>query len=70
MADISYVRTWAGWMYLAVVIDAFSRQVVGLAVDDQMRASLAFDAPAMAVRNRHPSPGLVHLSNRDVQYAR
>ncbi len=69
MADISYVRTWAGWMFLAVVIDAFSRRVVGYAVDDHMRADLAIAALDMAVRNRRPSAGIIHHSDRGVQYA-
>ncbi len=69
MADISYVRTWAGWMFLAVIIDAFSRRVVGYAIDDHMRADLAIAALAMAVERRRPSAGLVHHSDRGVQYA-
>ena len=69
MADISYVRTWAGWMFLAVIIDAFSRRVVGYAVDDHMRAELALEALQMAVANRNPTPGLVHHSDRGTQYS-
>ena len=69
MADISYVRTWAGWVFLAVVLDAFSRRVVGYAVDDHLRASLAVDALKMATQRRQPAPWLIHHSDRGVQYA-
>lgn len=68
MADITYLRTWAGWMYLAVVIDAFSRRVVGYAVDDHMRAELPIAALDMATRKRRPRAGLVHHSDRGSQY--
>jgi putative transposase len=68
-ADITYVLTLQGWMYLAVVIDLFSRQVVGWAMDKRMKAQLTLDALAMAYFRRKPSKGLLHHSDRGSQYA-
>ena len=67
--DITYVWTWEGWLYLAVVIDLFSRRVVGWAVADHMRTELVADALVMAVGRRGPPPGLIHHSDRGCQYA-
>ena len=67
--DITYVRTWQGWLYLAVVIDLFSRRVVGWAADSHMRTELVLDALAMALARRRPGVGLVHHSDRGSQYA-
>ena len=69
VSDITYVWTWEGWLYLAVVLDLFSRRVVGWAVSDHMRTELVLDALSMAVRRRLPEPGLVHHSDRGSQYA-
>lgn len=69
VADITYLPTDAGWAYLAVIIDLHSRKVVGWAVDDHMRTSLVLEALNIAVRLRNPLPGLVHHSDRGVQYA-
>jgi transposase InsO family protein len=70
VADITYVRLAGGFIYLAVVLDAFSRKVVGWALADHMAASLALDALNMALAERRPAPGeLVHHSDRGVQYA-
>lgn len=68
-ADITYVRTWAGWLYLAVVIDLYSRRVVGWAIDDHMRKELVLSALTMAFDARHPAEGLVCHSDRGSQYA-
>lgn len=68
VADITYVRTWAGWLYLAVVLDAFSRRIVGWSMADHLRTDLVLDALNMAVWNRRPEPGLVHHSDRGCQY--
>jgi transposase InsO family protein len=68
-ADISYVRTWEGWLYLAVVIDLFSRRVVGWAAADHMRTELPLEALQMAICHRRPERGLVHHSDRGSQYA-
>jgi transposase InsO family protein len=67
--DITYVPTLEGWLYVAVVIDLFSRQVVGWAINDHMRTGLCVDALQMAFWRRKPSPGLLHHSDRGVQYA-
>ena len=69
VTDITYVSTWEGFLYLAVIIDVFSRRVVGWAVDDHMRTELPLEALAMAVRERRPPPALVHHSDRGSQYA-
>ena len=68
-ADITYVRTWAGWMYLAVVIDLFSRRVIGWAAADHMRTELATDALKMALALRGDVHGVIHHSDRGSQYA-
>lgn len=70
VADITYVRLAGGFVYLAVVLDAFSRKVVGWALADHLAASLALEALDMALAERAPAPGeLVHHSDRGVQYA-
>ena len=68
VGDITYLRTWEGWCYLATVIDLASRRVVGFAVADHMRASLVCDALTMATATRRPLPGLVFHSDRGSQY--
>jgi transposase InsO family protein len=68
VGDITYVRTWEGWLYLASVIDLASRRVVGWAMADHMRAELACDALSMAIANRRPGPGLTFHSDRGSQY--
>ena len=67
--DITYVRTWEGWLYVAVVIDLFSRKVVGWSVADHMRVDLVTDAFDMAVARRNVEPGLIFHSDRGSQYA-
>lgn len=67
--DISYVWTHEGWLYIAVVIDLFSRQVVGWAIDDHMRTTLCVSALQMAFWRRKPEPGVLHHSDRGSQYA-
>ena len=67
VADFTYVRTWEGWAYLATVIDLASRRVVGLALCDHLRASLASEALIMALTQRRPAPGLVFHSDRGCQ---
>ena len=67
-ADITYVATLEGWLYLAVVLDAFSRKVVGWAMADHLRTELVADALAMAVQARRPAPGLIHHSDHGCQY--
>jgi len=67
-ADISDVATHEGWRYLAIVLDAFSRRVVGWAMADHLRTELVTDALALALGNRRPPAGLVHHSDRGCQY--
>jgi transposase InsO family protein len=68
-ADISYVWTFEGWLYLAVVMDLYSRQIVGWAMNKRMKKKLVLDALAMAYWQRKPSKGLLHHSDRGSQYA-
>jgi transposase InsO family protein len=68
-ADITYIPTGEGWLYLAVVLDLCSRKVVGWAVDDHLRSELAGRALEMAVLHRRPPAELLHHSDRGVQYA-
>jgi len=68
VADISYLRTWEGWLYIAVVVDCYSRRVVGRSIADHLRADLVVDALEMAVARRRPEPGLVHHSDQGSQY--
>jgi putative transposase len=70
VADITYVRLLEEFAYLAVLLDAFSRRVIGWALDKHLRASLATEALGMAIAARRPVPGsLIHHSDRGVQYA-
>jgi putative transposase len=67
VADITYVPTWAGFLYLAVVLDAFSRRVVGWAMATHLRTQLVLDALEMALRQRRPQ-GVIHHSDQGSQY--
>lgn len=70
VADITYVRLGEAFVYLAVILDAFSRKVVGWAMADHLRAELALDALEMALASREIIPGgLVHHTDRGIQYA-
>ena len=69
VTDISYISTWEGFLYLSVILDVFSRRVVGWAIDDHMRTELPLEALAMAVRERRPARGTVHHSDRGSQFA-
>jgi len=68
-ADITYVWTLEGWMYLAIVMDLFSRRVVGWAMDKRMTRKLVMNSLTMALKRRHPARGLVHHSDQGSQYA-
>ena len=68
VADITYVPTWAGFLYLAIVLDVWSRKVVGWAMADHLRTELAVDALIMASQRRQPAAGLVHHTDRGCQY--
>ena len=69
VADMTYVRSSEGWLYLAVVIDLYSRRVVGWAMDKQMKKELVINAYLMAYWKRKPKFGLLHHSDRGSQYA-
>lgn len=66
--DVTYVRTWEGWAYVATVIDLHSRAIVGYAVADHMRTSLVTEALDMALARRTPPPGVIFHSDRGTQY--
>jgi putative transposase len=66
--DITYIPTGEGWLYLAVVMDLYSRMIVGWAMDERMTRKLAMDALRMAKFRRKPAPGLLHHSDRGAQY--
>jgi transposase InsO family protein len=68
MADITYLRTWEGWLYLAAVQDAYSRRIVGWSMAEHMRHELVVDALSMAVARRRPAPGVIHHSDQGSQY--
>jgi len=67
-ADITYIRTWEGWLYLASVMDCYSRRIVGWAMADHMRAELVVEALEMAVARRRPDARPVHHSDQGSQY--
>jgi len=68
-SDITYIWTQEGWLYLAVVIDLYSRKVVGWSISSRMKAQLVCDALSMAIWLRQPKAGLIHHSDRGSQYA-
>src|SRR4030088_2203369 len=67
LADITYVETDQGWLYLATVMDLYSRRIVGWAMDDHLRADLPLAALKMAISAQRPGAGLIHHSDRGVQ---
>jgi len=69
LADITYIATAEGWLYLAVVMDLYSRRIVGWAMDDSLERWLPLAALQMALETRQPPPGLLHHSDRGSQYA-
>jgi putative transposase len=68
LADITYLPTYEGWLFLAVVMDVCSRKIVGWAMREDLKSELVVDALGMAVARRRPKPGLVHHSDRGSQY--
>ena len=68
-ADITYIPTKQGWLYLAVVMDLFSRRIVGWAMSENIDSALVQSAMTMAMLHRRPGVGLIHHSDRGVQYA-
>lgn len=69
LSDITYVRTAAGWLYLAIVLDLYARRVVGWAMEPYLADALTRRALQMALRRRRPAPALLHHSDRGSQYA-
>jgi len=69
LADITYIRLLEEFIYLAVILDAFSRRAIGWALEQRLETSLTLSALAMALEQRRPAAGLVHHSDRGVQYA-
>jgi putative transposase len=67
VADITYIATWTGWLYLAVVVDAWSRKVVGWAMSTHLQTALVTDALHMAIQQRHPE-NVIHHSDQGSQY--
>ena len=67
-ADISYIWTAEGWLYLAIVLDLYSRRIVGWATSDRLKKDLALNALRRAIALRGPPPGLIHHSDRGSQY--
>lgn len=68
-SDITYIRTREGWLYLAVIIDLFSRKIIGWSMRADMKTDLPLEALKMAIRARKPGVGVIHHSDRGVQYA-
>jgi putative transposase len=68
VADVTYIRTGEGWLYLAAIVDCFSRRVVGWSMADHLRTELVADALEMAITRRRPGAGLVHHSDAGTQY--
>ena len=68
VADITYLQTWEGWLYLVAVQDVFSRRIVGWAMDNHMRTELVSDALQMALAQRRPAPGLIWHSDQGSQF--
>jgi putative transposase len=69
VSDITYLWTLEGWLYLAVILDLFSRRVVGWSLSERLERKLALDALGMALAERQPSSGMLHHSDRGSQYA-
>jgi transposase InsO family protein len=69
VTDMTYVWTWEGWLFLAAIVDVFSRRIVGWAIADHLRTELPLEALGMALGIRQPPQGLVHHSDRGCQYA-
>jgi putative transposase len=69
LADITYIPTSEGWLYLAAIMDLFSRKIVGWVMRDHMQVDLASSALTMAIQQQKPKAGLIHHSDRGVQYA-
>jgi len=69
LADITYIRIRSGFVYLAAILDAFSRRVIGYAISTSLETSLTISALRMAITARHSNPGIIHHSDQGVPYA-
>jgi putative transposase len=69
LADITYIFTAEGWLYLAAILDLYTRKIVGWAMRDHMRVELTLAALMMAIQRQGPAPGLIHHNDRGSQYA-
>ena len=69
VGDITFVATREGWLHLAVLIDLYSRRVVGWAMGSQQNRQLVIDALTMAIEHRRPKPGLIHHTDQGILYA-
>ena len=69
LADITYIRIRTGFVYLAAILDAFSRRVIGYAISRALDTTLTIEALRMAITERRPGPGVIHHSDQGVQYA-
>ena len=69
LSDITYIRIRTGFVYLAAILDAYSRKVIGYAVSTRLDTALALEALKMAIARRRPGPGVIHHSDQGVQYA-
>jgi len=69
LADITYIRIRNGFVYLAAVLDAYSRRVIGYAISTSLETPLTLKALSMAIAARHPAPGVIHHSDQGIQYA-
>jgi putative transposase len=69
VSDITYIKTLEGWLYLSIVMDLYSRKVVGWSLDRNMAVEMVKKALIMAIGRRQPGPGLIHHSDRGIQYA-
>jgi transposase InsO family protein len=67
VADVTYIPTWAGFLFLAVVLDAFSRRIVGWAMANHLRTELVLEALNMAVGRRQPTTDVIHHSDQGCQ---
>jgi putative transposase len=68
VADITYIPTWEGWLFLAAIMDIYTKRIVGWSMRDDLKADLVVDALGMAVTMRRPETGLIHHSDRGGQY--
>jgi putative transposase len=69
LADLTYIRTGEGWLYLAAILDMHSRKIAGWSMRETLHTQIALDALNMAIERQRPAPGLIHHSDRGIQYA-